>query len=178
MIFASFSYSAAGLQKQLDILSECCAASGLSVNVKKTKILVFELRKSITPCLHFNRDPIEQVDEFKSPGVLMHGTQTLSPATKYLCKAAKRTMFGLQRRCQQLSIHDPIMKCKLFDALVKPIMCYCCEVWSILGTKAALEGMQRVQVGFLKVMLGVQVHTKTLHVLAEFGRYPLHVTWR
>ena len=38
--------------------------------------------------------------------------------------------------------------------------------------------MERVQVGFLKVLLGVQVHTTTLHVLAEFCRYPLHVTWR
>ena len=86
-------------------------------------------------------------------------------------------MFELQRRCQQLSIHDPILKCKLFDTLVKPILCYCCEVWSVLGTKAALEGMERVQMGFFN-LLGVQVHTKTLHVLAEFGRYPLHVTWR
>lgn len=105
------------------------------MNVKKTKILVFELRKSITPCFHFNGDPIEQVDEFKYLGVLMHGTKGLSPAIEYLCKAAKRAMLGLQRRCQQLSIHDPIMKCKLFDTLVKPILCYCCEVWSVLGTK-------------------------------------------
>ncbi len=38
--------------------------------------------------------------------------------------------------------------------------------------------MERIQLGFLKILLGVQVHTKTLHVLAEFGRYPLHVTWQ
>ena len=51
-------------------------------------------------------------------------------------------------------------------------------VWSVLGTNAALEGMDRVQVGFLKVLLGVQINTKTSHVLAEDGRYPLRVTWR
>ena len=96
---ALFSYSPAGLQKQLDILSKFCAARGLSVNVKKTKIVVFELRKSITPCFCSNGDTIEQVDEFKYPGVLMHGTKGLSPAIDYLCKAAKRAMFGLQRRC-------------------------------------------------------------------------------
>ncbi len=59
---------------------------------------------------------------------------------------------------------------------VKRILCYCCEVWSFLGTNTALESMERIQLGFLKILLGVQVHTKTLHVLAEFGRYPLHVT--
>ena len=108
----------------------------------------------------------------------MHGTKGLGPAIEYLCKAAKRAMFGLQRRCQQLSIYDPILKCNLFDTLVKPIWRYCCEVWSVLGTKTALEGMERVQVGFLEVLLDVQVHTKTFYVLAEFARYPIHVTWR
>lgn len=46
---ALLSYSHRGLQKQLDILADFCAARGLSVNVKKTKTLVFEGRKSATP---------------------------------------------------------------------------------------------------------------------------------
>ena len=58
-------------------------------------------------------------------------TLTLTPAIDHLSKAATRAMFGLQRRCQQLHLHDPIIKCKLFDMLVKPILCYGCEVWSI-----------------------------------------------
>ena len=82
------------------------------------------------------------------------------------------------RRCQQLHIHDPIVKCKLFDALVKPILCYGCEVWSIGGNKAALAELERTEIGFLKMLLGVQTHTSTLHVLAEFGRYPLQLSWQ
>ncbi len=35
-----------------------------------------------------------------------------------------------------------------------------------------------MQLGLLKTMLGVQVHTKKLHMLAEFGQYPLHVAWQ
>ena len=46
-------------------------------------------------------------------------------------QAAKRAMFGLLRQCQRLHIHDPIVKCKLFDTLVKPMLCYSCEIWSI-----------------------------------------------
>ena len=121
---ALFSYSQAGLQKQLDILSAFCAARGLIVNVKKTKTVVFEHRKSSTCSFLFNGDVIEQVDEFKYLGILMHSTKGLGPAIDYLCKAAKRAMFGLQRRCQQLRIHDPVLKCKLFDTLVKPILCH------------------------------------------------------
>ncbi len=92
--------------------------------------------------------------------------------------STKRSMYGVQRRCLQLQIHDPALNCKLFDTLAKPILCYCCEVWTVLGTKAALESMERIQLEFLKILLGVQVHTKTLHEFADFGRYPLHITWQ
>lgn len=121
---------------------------------------------------------IEQVDEFKYLGILTHGTKGLSPALELLCKAAKRAMFGLQRRCQQLNIQDPVLKCKLFDTLVRPILCYCCEVWSVLGSKSDLKDLERVQLGFLKALLGVQTSTKCLHVYAEFERYPLHIVWQ
>ena len=50
-------------------------------------------------------------------------TRTLTSAIEYLGKTATRAMIGLQRRCQQLHLHDPIIKCKLFDTLVKPILC-------------------------------------------------------
>ena len=175
---ALFSYSMQGLQKQLDILAAFCDARGLTVNVSKTKTLVFENRRSEVPPFQYAGNSIERVDEFKYLGILMHGTKGLSPAIEFLCKAARRAMFGLQRRCQQLGIHDPVLKCKLFDTLVKPIMCYCCEIWSALGCKRAIDDLERIEVGFLKVLLGVQVHTKTLHVFAEFGRYPLHLTWQ
>ena len=80
---------------------------------------------------------------FKYLGTTMHATRGLTAALETLCKAAKRAMFGLHSRCQQLHIHDPIVKCKLFDALVKPILCYGCEVWSIGGNKAALAELER-----------------------------------
>ena len=138
-----------GLQKQLDILAAFCAARGLTVKVQRTKTLVFEHRMSATPAFLYAGGSIEQVDEFKYLSILMHGTRGLSPAIEFLCKAASTAMFGLYRRCQQLSIRDPVLKCKLFDALVKPILCYCCEIWYVLKNKAAHDDMERVEIGFL-----------------------------
>ena len=43
---------------------------------------------------------------------------------------------------------------------------------------SAIADMERVQTGFLKILLGVQIHTSTLHVLAESGRYPLKIAWQ
>ena len=104
--------------------------------------------------------------------------QTLTPAIDHLCKAATRAMFGVQRRCQQLHLHDLIIKCRLFDTLVKPILCYGCEVWSIVGNKSDFEKLERIQQGSLKELLGVHMQTTNLHVLAEYGRYPLQLSWQ
>ena len=95
----------------------------------------------------YDGNVIEQVDEFKYLGILTHGTKGLSPALELLCKAAKHAMFGLQRRCQQFNIQDPVLKCKPFDILVRPILCYCCEVWSVLGSKSDLKDLERAMFG-------------------------------
>ena len=72
------------------------------MNVKKTKTWVCERRKSVTLAFLYEGNVIEQVDEFKYLGILTHCTKGLSPALALLCKATKRAMFGLQRRCQTL----------------------------------------------------------------------------
>ena len=162
----------------MDILQAFCAERGLKVNVQKTKTMVFEHQKSQTTAFTYAGNDIEQVENFKYLGMIMAYTRTLTPAIDHLCKAATRAMFDLQRRCQQLHLHDPIIKCKLFDMLVKPILCYGCEVWSIVGNKSDLEKLERIQRGFLKRLLGVHMQTAKLHVLAEFGRYPLQLSWQ
>ena len=177
---ALFPYSHRGLQQQLDILGAFCTDRQLTVNVANTKAMVFEARKNVMPPLLYAETAIEQVDIFKHLGVQMHGTNGLTPAMEYLCKAAKRASFGLQRCCQQLRIHDPTLnlKIKLFDTLVEPILCYGCYIWSVLGCRSAIAKLQRVQIDFLKILLRVQIHTSTLHVRAEFGRYPLKIAWQ
>ena len=87
-------------------------------------------------------------------------------------------MFALLRRCQQLHLHDPGIKCKFFGTLVKPILCYGCDIWAIVDNKTDLDKLERIQQGFLKGLLGVQTQTTNLHVLAEFGRYPLQLSWQ
>ena len=132
--------------------------------------MVFEHQNSQTPPFTYAGNEIEQVENFKYPGRIMTYTRTLTLAIEYLCKAATRAMFGPQGRCQQLHLHNPIIRCKLFDTLVKPILCCGCEVWSIVANNSDLDKLERIQIGFLKRLLGVQIQTTNLHVLAEFGR--------
>ena len=94
------------------------------------------------------------------------------------CAREPSAKFGRQRHCQQLIISGPVLECKLFDTLLRPILCYCCEVWSVMGSKSDLKDLEREELGFLQELLRVQTSTKCLHVSAELGRYPLHIVWQ
>jgi hypothetical protein len=88
--------------------------------------------------------------------------------------SGKKAIFALWRRCIELRIFDPALQCLLFDALVKPMLSYGCEVWS---DHMAREQLKVVHRAFLKLSLGVNTMTSSYVVLAEFGRFPLEIFW-
>ena len=97
---------------------------GLKVNVQKTKIMVFEHQGSQSSPFRYAGNDIEQVEKSKYLGMVLNHSRTLTPAIEYLCKAAKRATFALQRRCKQLHFHYPGIteECKLLESLVKPLV--------------------------------------------------------
>ena len=48
----------------------------------------------------------------------------------------------------------------------------------MVANKSDLDKLERIQIGSLKRLLGVQIRATNLHVLAEFGRYPLQLSWQ
>ena len=59
----------AGLQRQLDALSSFCAERQLTVNLSKTKIVVFEPRRSDCTVFIFNAKPVERVASYMYLGL-------------------------------------------------------------------------------------------------------------
>jgi hypothetical protein len=88
--------------------------------------------------------------------------------------SGKKAVFALRRRCVELRIFDPTLQCQLFDALVKPVLSYGCEVWS---DHMAREQLKVVHRAFLKSSLGVSTTTSSYVVLAKFGRFSLEIFW-
>jgi hypothetical protein len=86
----------------------------------------------------------------------------------------KKAIFALRHRCAELRIFDPALECQLFDALIKPMLSYGCEVWSDHMARKQLEVVHRA---FLKSLLGVSITTSSYVVLVEFGRFPLEIFW-
>ena len=141
--------------------------------------MVFEHQRSHTSPFLYAGDNTEQVEEFKYLGMVLKYSRTLISAIEYLCKAA--TQGPCLLRCGGASsciFHDPHIECKLFDTLVKASLCYCCEIWAIFGNKTNLDKLEHIQPGYLKRLLVVQTQTTNLHVLAEFERFPLQLSWQ
>ena len=61
---ALLSYSPEGLQKQLDILQDFCFSNGLTVNVSKTKVVIFERKQASAPPFTYQGEAIERVQSF------------------------------------------------------------------------------------------------------------------
>jgi hypothetical protein len=168
------SKSLRGLQKQLDELNAFCKERDLTVNVKKTKVVVFGSRVNSSP-LHYDGSLVEEVASFRYLGIELHRSGSLKTAVEHLAAVGQRAVFALRRRCADLKINDPAIVCQLFDALVKPILSYGCEPWvDDPGTKS-LEAIHR---SFLKSLLGVNDTTPSQIVIAKFGRFPSILFWR
>jgi len=81
---ALMSHTPAGLQKQLDVLQAFCCERQLIVNVKKTKVVMFEARKSVCQAFQYEGEAIEQLNFFKYLGVELHDTKGMQATIQRL----------------------------------------------------------------------------------------------
>lgn len=173
---ALVSTSTAGLQAQLDLLQVYSKRWRLTVNVKKTKVVVYTRPRSKVPPpqLTYMADPIEVLASFRYLGVDMHSTQPFAAAAADRAAAAQRAAFALHNRCHDLGLHDPALMLHLFDALVRPVMLYGVETWgpgALCGRD--MEACEVVHRQFLRRLLGVRAGTPCVAVLGEVGRFPM-----
>ena len=131
------STSPEGLQRQLDALACFSEQRQLTVSLNKTKVLIFEARKSDCKEFVFSGTPVEQYDEYRYLGFVFHATKNMAYGVEYLVVAAKKAVHAMRRRCISLRLSDPATICKLFDILVLPILSYSCED---LGSQSQSRG--------------------------------------
>ena len=64
----------------------------------------------------------------------------------------------------------PVLKFKIFDSQILPILEYGSEIWS---AGSEINVLECVQLKYVKQLLGVKPQTSTLAVYGETGRFPL-----
>lgn len=168
---AIFSETIEGLQEGINSVSKYCKKWGITVNVEKTKIVVFKKggRLASKEKWVYRDKNIEVVNQFKYLGC------TLSPRGKadlsVFIDSARRGLFSLYTFFNSNPEILPKLKVQLFMTMIVPILTNCTEVWGVYN----IDSIESFHLSFLKNVLGVKKSTPGSFVYGEFGVYPLRI---
>ena len=172
--------SATDLQAMLDVLSVFCRINMMTVNIKKSEVVIFN---SLTHDYTFTYDGhvLDIKDKFIYLGMLFEGRYDVKQMARRGLNRGRNALFALYRKCAELDIHNVYTKLHLFDTLVKPILNYGCEIW---GPSILSKGKKLVQSGFreeleilhrsfLRHLLGIRKSVPDIILMCELRREPL-----
>ena len=190
------SKSQQGLQKALNKLEEYCHKWQLTVNIKKTKVLVFQKTENLASNtqLYYKKIPLVQTKEYNFLGNIIDSKGTFKKAVAELGKKAMKVLFALKTRFKNFNSLPVNLSCKLFDTLIRPVLLYNSEIWfmdsyltvyrsfnraSKNGTHCdtlSLEdkfNFEKLHNNFCKSVLGVKKTASNIASKSELGRLPL-----
>jgi hypothetical protein len=179
------SESAEGIQYSIDLLQEYCKKWHLTVNLNKTKVIVFNKggRLYTENIFKYNESTIETVKNYPYLGIIISANGGLHDAQNALKDKGLKAMHSIIKDTTECR---PSLALKLFDSLIRPVLNYGCEVWapSILNglnesnfiTLCDKSGVEKVMLKFAKFYLGVHKNATNVAVRGELGLYPNIIT--
>ena len=165
------------LQRMLDALREYCGLWRLHVNVKKTKVVVFNPNKS-HGCSEFTYDGQQRVklDDFKYLGVMFHATRRRAATIEHRVSQGKRLLAAWVRRCQMWSM-KPAMASQMFRTCVMPALEYSVGLWGAGNFQSvAWQAVETFWRGAARTILGAPLRTPSEAVLGDLGWTHMWVT--
>ena len=158
------------LQEALDAYQKYCEQWKLTVNIDKSKVLIFSKGRPKKYNFTYNNQVIGIVSEYKYLGIYFSRSGAFNIAKKHIANQGRKALYSLLKRSKQLCL--PIdLQIDLFNKLVKPILLYGSEVWGY----GNIEVIERVQLKFLKHVLKAKNSTPNSIVYGETGVMPLSI---
>ena len=119
-----------GLQNSLNNLSLYCDNWQLSLNINKTKTMIFTQSKhKVEPTfVNYKNKAIENTTEYSFLGILIKNNGNFSHSTLNLTRKAKKVFFAIRSYTNSLNNLPFKVANNLFDSLVTPIMTYNAEI--------------------------------------------------
>lgn len=183
------SSSASGLQEKLNLLQAFCDDWCLSINIEKTKVLIFNKAGRLINAHRFVifGNTLACTNSYKYLGILFSASGTFTHAKKQLYDKAVKALYSLKRNILSLnpSIHTSL---HIFDHTIKPILLYGSEIWACtLSKKATVNDLfdhskisksfysEKLHIHFCKYILGVHRKSSNFAVTSELARFPIQV---
>ena len=112
----------------LDKLFTYCNEWSITVNTKKTNIMIFANRKfDYNGNFYCGQDKIIIVETFVYLGIKLNYNGKLKTAINAISNQAIRAMFGL-KKIYKFELMNIASKLQLFDSVIVPILLYGCEI--------------------------------------------------
>jgi len=171
------SEDADGMQVLLDNLADYCRKWHLLINSQKSKVMIINPNRGNRAVVNnrqfsIENETLEIVDSYKYLGhIFCNSTRTHNMMHDHLATQAQRAMHALKERVKStVGYLSPKVSLKMFDSHILPILDYTSEIWF---SAKEIDVLERIQLKFLKNLLGVRHQTSTVAVLADTGRFPL-----
>ena len=170
---ALFSSTPSGLQTQLNNLYTVATSLGLSVNVNKTKIVVFRKGGHLSKYERwtYGSQQVEVVNMYKYLGINFSTRLSLKLSVEDIVIKAKKCVVDIFKTLWKINCTSQKIFFKLFDAQVVPILMYASEIWGV----NEIDEIEKVHLFACKRLLNVGLRTPNQMVYGELGRFPLFV---
>lgn len=162
-----------GLQRQLDALSKYCKSCGLSVNTRKTKVMVLKKGRKNTPRKwNYEGKELEQVTAFRYLGIVITPDLKMKKHLDTSLNKAKSAMYGVSRFIQSKQ-HFPLkLSINLGHALVQSVFTYGIE----LNAWEDQEAGNKLMRTFYKKCMCLPIGAPSLATEMIIGRRSFEVT--
>ena len=170
-----------GLQQSLNVVHKHAQEWKLKVNTKKSNVIIFSGngQNKYKGNFKYENEILNIVDRQTYLGLEMTSSGRYTYAREILSKKAYKVLATIKRFLSNSDTSAISIKNKLFDALIKPILLYGCEIWGpeILSYKTHFDKstIEQVHIKFCKEALNTPWYTENTACRAELGRYPLSI---
>jgi hypothetical protein len=165
--------TARGLQNQINILDQACKNLYLTVNLDKTKVMVFRKGGFLGRNERWTLGgrPLEVVNEYNYLGFVFTSRISIKRGVDALAVKGRRACTDCCRYISKLNEMHKNCFFKIFDSQVQPVLLYASEVWGM----NRLDNIERVHTRACKRFLNVSIRVPNKFVYGETGRYPLYI---
>ena len=132
-----------GLQNQIDNLEKASKLLRLTVNVNKTKVMIFRKGEHIAAgknCFYDGKE-MEIVNSYKYLGFTLTPKLSNNSVCEEYASKAKVKSLDLMKTMWSLGSLDTSLFFKLFDAQIKPMLLYASEIWRTRTRTRILQGL-------------------------------------
>ena len=171
-----FAHDIIALQRLLDAIKTFCEATGLSVNVAKTKFMIVSTQKQKNQSmLSYQGQQIEQVNSFRYLGIDIPSNYAWGQCARHRIDAGHAKYYQFENMCTQQTIRRWEIKAIIFDTCVVQTLLYGVEVWGASISAHTWNEIEKIQKKFLCRHLGVKKTTPYSVLLLETGNMPLEM---